>query len=463
VEDNVADHRRTRVGAEGVPFTDLDGALEWLDSHIDFESKMPSRRALPTLDRMRALMTLLGDPQESIPSVHVTGTNGKGSTSAMVTSLMMAQGLSVGTYTSPNLERVSERLAYNGEPIDDVSFLAVLSELASIEPMLAERPTRFELLTAAAWSWFADVAVDAMVVEVGLGGTWDSTNVMHGDVALLTNFSYDHTDVLGPTLEGIAEDKSGIIEEGSIVVAGETNPDLLAIVEAGAARVGAAAVWVAGRDFGCEDNRVAVGGRLVTLWTPGGRYEDVLVPLHGAHQGTNAACALATAEAFFGRGLDPAVVDEGFGIVRVPGRLEVVGRRPLLVLDGAHNVAGMTALGLALAEEFAVEGNTVAVVGMLSGRDPSAMLAALAPSGVSTVVACQPDSPRALPVSVLAEAGRALGLTVHEEPSVHDALSLARGLVNARGLIVITGSMYTVGAARGEVLAGAVRWEDAGR
>jgi dihydrofolate synthase/folylpolyglutamate synthase len=462
VEENGADHRRTQVGGE-VPFSGLEGALAWLDGHIDFESKMPSRRALPTLDRMRALMTLLGDPQESIPSVHVTGTNGKGSTSAMVTALMMAQGLSVGTYTSPNLERVSERLAYNGEPIDDESFLAVLSELASIEPMLQERPTRFELLTAAAWSWFADDAVDAMVIEVGLGGTWDSTNVMHGNVALLTNFSYDHTDVLGPTLEGIAADKSGIIEEGSAVVVGETRADLVAIVEAHAARVGAATVWVAGRDFGCEDNRVAVGGRLVTLWTPGGRYEDVLVPLHGAHQGTNAACALAAAEAFFGRPLDPAVVDEGFGVVRVPGRLEVVGRRPLVVLDGAHNVAGMTALGLALAEEFAVEGNTVAVVGMLSGRDPSAMLAALAPAGVSTVVACQPDSPRALPASDLADAGRALGLTVHVEHSVHDALALARGLVNARGLIVITGSLYTVGAARSEVLAGAVRWEDAGR
>jgi dihydrofolate synthase/folylpolyglutamate synthase len=339
----------------------------------------------------------------------------------------------------------------------------VLSELASLETMLGERSTRFELLTAAALSWFADDAVDAMVIEVGLGGTWDSTNVLHGDVAVLTNFSYDHTDVLGPTLEGIAADKSGIIEEGSIVVVGETRADLVAIVEAHAAEVGAGAVWVAGRDFGCEENRVAVGGRLVTLWTPGGRYEDILVPLHGAHQGKNAACALAAAEAFFGRPLDHAVVEEGFSIVRVPGRLEVLGRRPLLLVDGAHNVAGMTALGLALAEEFAVEGNSVAVVGMLSGRDPSAMLAALAPSDVSTLVACQPNSPRALPASDVADAGRAQGLTVHVEPSVLDALALARGLVNARGLVVVAGSMYTVGAARGEILAGAVRWEDAGR
>ncbi len=222
---------------------------------------MPSRRALPTLDRMQSLMAVLGDPHESIPSVHVTGTNGKGSTSAMVSALMMAQGLSVGTYTSPNLHRVSERLAHNGEPIDDESFLGVLSELASLEPMLPERPTRFELLTAAGLSWFADDAVDAMVIEVGLGGTWDSTNVLHGDVAVLTNFSYDHTDVLGPTLEGIAEDKAGIIEAGSTVIVGETRPDLVAIVEAQAARVGAAGVWVADQDFGCDDNRVAVGGR----------------------------------------------------------------------------------------------------------------------------------------------------------------------------------------------------------
>jgi dihydrofolate synthase/folylpolyglutamate synthase len=463
VDENAGDRRGSELSVDDLPFAGLDVALEWLDSHIDFESNMPSRSALPTLDRMRALMAVLGDPHDSIPSVHVTGTNGKGSTSAMVSALLMAQGLSVGTFTSPNLHRVSERLSHNGEPIDDDAFVAVLSELASLESMVDERPTRFELLTAAALSWFADEAVDAMVVEVGLGGTWDSTNVVHGQVAVLTNFSYDHTDVLGPTLEGIAEDKSGIIEPASTVVVGESRAELVDIVEAHAARVGAAAGWVAGRDFGCEDNRVAVGGRLVTLWTPGGRYEDVLVPLHGAHQGMNAACALAAAEAFFGRPLSPDVVEEGFGAVRVPGRLEVLGRRPLLLVDGAHNVAGMTALGRALTEEFAVDGDTVAVVGMLSGRDPSAMLAALAPAGVATLIACEPESPRAIPAGDVADAGRALGLTVHVEPSVHEALALARRLVDARGLVVVAGSLYTVGTARGEILAGAVRWEDAGR
>jgi dihydrofolate synthase / folylpolyglutamate synthase len=447
----------------GPPFDGLPDALAWLDSHIDFESNMPRRRAVPTLDRMRALTALLGEPQESIPSIHVTGTNGKGSTTAMATALLMAMGLTVGTYTSPNLHVVAERLAQNGEPIDDESFTNVFSELALLESLLPERPTRFELLTAAALAWFSTDAVDAMVVEVGLGGTWDCTNVVRGDVAVLTNVSFDHTDVLGPTLEGIATDKAGIIEPGSRVVVGEMAPELTDIVAGRARDVGAESVWVAGRDFGCESNLVAVGGRVVTLWTPGGRYEDILVPLHGAHQGRNASVALAAAEAFFGNPLDADVVQEGLASVRVPGRLEVLGRRPLLLVDGAHNAAGMAMLADALTEEFAVDGTSVAVVGMLTGRDPSAMLAPLASAGVSSIVACEPDSPRAMPVAAVSEAGRALGLTVYEEPNVVDALRVARGMVDADGLVVVAGSLYVVGAARAEALAAAVPWEEAGR
>jgi dihydrofolate synthase / folylpolyglutamate synthase len=445
------------------PFDGLADALAWLDSHIDFESNMPRRRAVPTLDRMRALTSLLGEPQEGIPSIHITGTNGKGSTTAMATSLLMAKGLTVGTYTSPNLHAVAERLAHNAEPIDDESLTNVLTELALLEPLLPERPTRFELLTAAALSWFSTEAVDAMVVEVGLGGTWDCTNVVHGDVAVLTNVSFDHTDVLGPTLEGIATDKAGIIEPGSRVVVGEMAPELADIITGRAREVGAASVWVAGRDFGCESNRVAVGGRVVTLWTPGGRYEDVLVPLHGAHQGVNASAALAAVEAFFGDPLDAEVVEEGLAAVRVPGRLEVLGRRPLLLVDGAHNAAGMAALADALAEEFAVDGASVAVVGMLSGRDPSAMLAPLASVGVAAIVACEPDSPRAMPVAAVSEAGRALGVTVYEERDVSDALRVARGMVDADGLVVVAGSLYVVATARADALAASVPWEEAGR
>jgi dihydrofolate synthase/folylpolyglutamate synthase len=445
------------------PFDGLSEALAWLDNHVDFESRMPRRRAVPTLQRMWALTALLGEPQQSIPSIHITGTNGKGSTTAMATSLLMAKGLTVGTYTSPNLHAVSERLAHNGEPIDDASLADVLSELALLEPLLSERPTRFELLTAAALSWFSTEAVDAMVVEVGLGGTWDCTNVVRGDVAVLTNVSYDHTDVLGPTLEGIATDKAGIIEPGSRVVVGEMAPALADIVTRRAREVGAASVWVAGRDFGCESNGVAVGGRVVTLWTPGGHYEDILVPLHGAHQGVNASVALAAVEAFFGDALDAEVVEEGLAAVRVPGRLEVLGRRPLLLVDGAHNAAGMAALSHALTEEFAVDGESVAVVGMLSGRDPSAMLAPLAAAGVSTVIACEPDSPRAMPVAAVSEAGRALGVTVFEERHVIDALRMARGMVDADGLVVVAGSLYVVGAARADALAASIPWEEAGR
>jgi len=446
-----------------LPFDGLADALAWLDAHIDFEANMPRRRALPTLDRMRALTALLGEPQDSIPSIHITGTNGKGSTSAMATALLMAKGLSVGTYTSPNLHTVAERLARNGEAIDDESLAAVLTELALLEPLLDEHPTRFELLTAAALSWFATEVVDSMVIEVGLGGTWDCTNVVRGDVAVLTNVSFDHTDVLGPTLEGIAADKAGIIEPGSRVVVGEMDPELVDIVAGRAEAVGAASVWVAGRDFGCESNRVAVGGRLVTLWTPGGRYEDVLVPLHGAHQGVNAAVALAAVEAFFGDPLAPDVVEEGLAAVRVPGRLEVLGRRPLLVVDGAHNAAGMAALADALTEEFAVDGVSVAVVGMLSGRDPSAMLSPLLSAGITAIIACEPESPRAMPVAAVAEAGRALGLAVYEEPDARAALRVARGMVGADGLVVVAGSLYVVGTARADALASAVPWEDAGR
>ena len=439
----------------GPPFTSLHEALAWLDGHTDFESTAPSRRALPTLDRMRELCTLLGDPERAFPSIHLTGTNGKGSTAAMVTALLGANGLSVGTYTSPNLTKVNERLARDGVPIDDEEFTALLGSLRLLEPLLAERPTRFELLTAAALAWFADQAVDVAVVEVGLGGTWDCTNVVDAEVAVVTNISFDHTEVLGPTLEGIATDKSGIIKPGSRVVIGETRPELVAVITRRADEVGALEVWVRGTEFDCTANRVAVGGRLVDLRTPGAAYGELLVPLHGPHQGVNAACALAAAEAFFGGPLTDEVVEEGFAAVAVPGRLEVVGRRPLCLVDGAHNVAGMEALADALVEEFAVGGDGVAVIGMLRGRDPSAMLAPLARAGVRTVVACAPDSPRALPVETLAEAARALGLSVWPSESVAEAVHLARSVVADDGMLLVAGSLYVVADAR-VLLAGGV-------
>ena len=433
-------------------FKSLEDALAWLDRHIDLESKVPTRRSLPTLERMRELMALLGEPERAYPALHLTGTNGKGSTAAMLTALLGARGLAVGTYTSPNLAHVNERISRAGTPIDDASLIEVLEALAIVEPSLSDRPTRFELLTAAAFSWFAEVAVDAAVVEVGVGGTWDATNVIDGVVAVVTNVSYDHTDILGPTLEGIARDKAGIVKPGSVAVVGEVDPDLVSVIRSVAEASGAAQVWVRGEEFECTKNRLAVGGRLVDLRTPGAVYHDLFVPLHGEHQGLNAACALAAGEAFFGAPLHPDVVTEGFSRVRVPGRLEVVGRRPLSLLDGAHNVAGMQVLATALGD-FAVTGRTVAVVGMLGGRDPSAMLSPIASAGVGHLVACAPASPRAQPAEVVAEAAEAAGMQVVVAGSVDAAVAIAKELAGEDGLVVVAGSLYVVAEAR-ELLVG---------
>ncbi len=441
---------RDTPGTDG--FDDLESALRWLDGHIDFESITPSRRSLPTLERMRALMDLLGEPQAAAPVVHVTGTNGKGSTAAMITTLLMAHGLTVGTYASPNLVRVNERIQRNGEPIDDEDLVAVLASLARIEPLLNERPTRFELLTAAAFTWFADEAVDVAVVEVGLGGRWDCTNVADGAVAVVTNISFDHTEILGPTLADIAADKAGIFKRGCRAVVGETDPELADQLRRAATGAGAAEVWMRGTAFGCTANLPAVGGRVVDVFTPAGNIDGVMVPLHGAHQGENAAVAVAAVEALLGGPLDADVVAEGLGAVSIPGRLEVVGRRPLVVLDGAHNVAGMRALARTLVEELAVPGETVAVVGMLRGRDPVAMLEELLTAGVRSVIVCEPASPRALPAGVVAEAAAGLGMRVSVVPDAADALAMAAASAGEDDAVVACGSLYVVGSVRSRLV-----------
>jgi len=425
-----------------------DELVGWLDGHNDFERLMPTRAAAPTLDRIRVICRILGDPERAFPVVHLTGTNGKGSVARMLTALFMTNGLSVGTYTSPNLARVNERLARNDEPITDEELVEVLGVLEMVEPMIGARATRFELLTAAAFWWFADVAVDVAVVEVGLGGRWDATNVVEPAVAAVTNVSYDHVEILGPTLADIAGEKAGIIKAGCRLVLGETAPELLEIFLSAAAAVGVVESWVRGEEFDCPVNRLAVGGRMLDLTTPGGSYEEVYLPLHGEHQGDNAALALASAEAFFGSALSEVVVEQAFASVEVPGRLEVVGHDPLIVLDGAHNVAGAQTLARSLLEELPVDEETVAVVGMLEGRDPSAMLQALATAGVRTVVTCTAPSPRALPADRIAEAARAAGLFAVCGDTVAEALHVARARVPTGGRLVVTGSLYVVADAR---------------
>lgn len=393
---------------------------------------------------MRNLCAVLGDPQHAQPSVHITGTNGKGSVARMVTALLGVHDLTVGTFTSPHLESINERLTRSGEPISDDALADVITELAAIEPLLDHRPSYFELLAAAAFSWFATEAVAAAVVEVGLLGRWDATNVVDGAVAVLTNVGLDHTDGRGDWRRRVAAEKAGIVKPGSTFLLGATDADLADVF----AEVPAAAIWRRDVDFGCTASRLAVGGRVLDLRTPAGSYDEVFLPLHGPHQADNAAIALAAAEAFFDRPLDPDLVAEAFAAVRTPGRFEVVGRDPLVVLDGAHNVAGAEAAAATLDEGFAVLGERRLVVGVLAGRDPHELLVRLGAGDAADVVCCTPGSPRALPAEALAEVVDQLGGRARIVPDVGKAVLAALDHAGADDAVLVTGSLYTVGAAR---------------
>jgi len=431
-----------------LPFASVAGAVGWLDAHVDYERVAPTRRALPTLETVREALRLLGDPQEAFPVIHITGTNGKGSTTTMITALLSEAGLSVGTYTSPNLHRVNERIARNEVPISDGELVDVLSHLALIEPQLSEPLTRFELLTLAALVHFANEAVEVAVVEVGLGGTWDSTNVVDGEVAVITTIGLDHTAVLGSTPEEIATDKSGIIKPGSTAILGQADPSIVEIVQRRCDEVGTAALWVEGSDFSCVQNRLAFGGRLVDLIVPGGSFHDLLVPLHGEHQGRNAAVALAAVSAFLGRAPSDEVVEAGLARVTIPGRLEILGHLPLVVVDGAHNAQGSAALGMALSEGFSVAGDKVLVIGMLEGRDPLDLLAPLAEAGVTKVVCVAPETPRAMAPQAIADAARSIGLEAMTADSIRSGCIEGLKLAGDEGMVLATGSLYVVGDAR---------------
>jgi dihydrofolate synthase/folylpolyglutamate synthase len=290
------------------------------------------------------------------------------------------------------------------------------------------------------------VAVDVAVVEVGLGGTWDSTNVVDATVPVVTNVSIDHVEYLGPTRADIAADKAGIVEAGSTLVLGETDPEL---VELFAARE-PARILLRDRDFGVEQERVAHGGRLVDFRTPDARYDDVLVPLHGGYQASNAAVALTAVEAFLGRPTDADVVAAACASFTSPGRLEVVGHQPLVLLDGAPNVAGAHALADALGEEFPDAPRTL-VVGLLREKDPREMLEALGAPRAARVVCCRPPSPRALDPARLREAAVALGVAsdrVDVVELVAEAVARALATTPPDGQVIVAGSLYVVGAAR---------------
>jgi len=423
----------------------------WLSSHVNLESlnvPVGSRRGPPTLERITTLMQYLGSPELEFPAVHITGTNGKTTTVRVLTELLTALGLKVGAYTSPHLERVNERMSIDGEPIDDDALEEMLYAVSLVEQSVGIDASYFDVVTSAAFRWFADEAVDVAVVEVGMGGTWDATNVVNGRVAVVTNVSIDHVDYLGPTREGIAQEKAGIIKPGATLVLGETDPEIQTIFEA---RVTDGRVFRRDVDFGVSRNVLAIGGRLVDLRSPGAEYPDVFLPLHGAHQADNAAIALAAAECFVGGALPFDVVADALARVQSPGRLEVVGRQPLVLLDGAHNVAGAEALRAALDEEWSVGPRTL-VVGMLREKEPREMLAALGVEQLEgLLVCCRPPSPRGLEAALVAKAAVELGLPeerVEVVDRVEDAVGAALLATPPDGQIVITGSLYVVGAAR---------------
>ncbi|HAS12041.1 MAG TPA: bifunctional folylpolyglutamate synthase/dihydrofolate synthase, partial [Acidimicrobiaceae bacterium] len=376
------------------------------------------------------------------------GTNGKGSTSRLITALLGAHGLTVGTYASPHLESITERIRRNADTISEEDFGDILGEIAALEPMFPDRPSYFDLLTAAAFAWFAREAVEVMVLEVGMLGRYDSTNVASADVAVITNVGRDHTDFRGDWRRAIAEEKAGIIEDRSAVVIGETDPELVDVFRA----EGGSVHWVRDEHFGVRSSLVALGGRHADLYTPGSRLEELYLPLHGAHQVDNASIAVAAVEAFFGRPLDRDVVQEALRSVEIPGRFEVVDRAPLIVLDMAHNPDGTEAVADTYTGEFHPEGGLTLVVGMLGGRDLDDTLAPLLALRPRRVICTRPDSPRAVPAADIAAAvARGLGDHVAEVRTTDDVDAAVRKAVDLLAddeALLVTGSTYVVGEAR---------------
>lgn len=409
-------------------------------------SRRPERM-VPGLERIRAVCTSLGQPQRSAPAVHLTGTNGKTSLARMVTALLQAHGRVPGTYTSPHLQDVRERIRIDGRPLSADAFVAGLAALAPhlerVEAERGEMVTFFETLTALAYQEFAGAGVDVAVVEVGMGGRWDATNVVDAEVAVINPVRLDHAE-LGSTVGQVAWEKAGIISPGGLCVSAEQLPEAARAIGREAAALGAT-VLCEGREFSLLDRVPHDDGQRLVLGGVGGTVRDVELPARGAHQARNAAVALAAVESLLGA-TDEEAVRAGFSAVRSPGRLEVVAGTPPVVLDGAHNPAGAEALARALTEDLPYR-RRVLVLGAMGDKDCGGIIDALLPV-VDAVVCTEAPTSRSAPAEHLAKLVRLAGRAAEVEVDVEEAVRRAQELAAPDAVVVVTGSLYLVGAAR---------------
>lgn len=431
-------------------------------------ARAPENKMAPRLDAVARAVEILGDVHRAAPVIHITGTNGKTSTARMIEALLLGHDLRVGRFTSPHLESVTERICINGAPVPDATFVRIWEEIAPyLQIVDAEMTSRgepaltfFESITVLAFAIFADEPVDVVVLEVGIGGTWDSTNVADGVVSVVTPIGLDHTDMLGDTLAEIATEKSGIIKPGGFLVSAVQEPEAADVLLA-SAREKEASFAFEGVEFGVVSRELAVGGQLLTLRGLAGEYPDVPLSLHGAHQAQNAVVALAAVEAFFGgqRQLPEDVVRAAFESVRSPGRLEVVRTEPLTILDAGHNPHGVRASAAALTEAFKLS-HLHAVVGILGEKDALGMFETMreeyvdASDGTFRLYLSASDSPRAIAPERLHELALDAGI---DEDSIevfeHLDEAIATAMENAlfeqeSAGVLITGSITVIGEAR---------------
>ena len=420
-------------------------------------ARWPETRIAPTTERIAALVDILGSPQLTYPTIHVGGTNGKTTTSRMIDSLLFAHGLRTGRFTSPHLETYRERIAINGEPIDPKDLIFAYNDIAAyldlIDTKFSDPISFFEAVTALGFVAFAEHPVDVAVIEVGMGGEWDATNVVDADVSVLMPIGFDHMEYLGHTLHEIAATKAGIIKEGGFIVLAQQEPEAAKELIRKAAEVGADVVRE-GIEYSVASRAVAVGGQLITITGLHDTYDDIFLPLHGKHQAANAASALVAVEAFFGdQPLDIEAVRAGFAAVTSPGRCEVVHRDPTIILDAAHNPHGAKALAETLSNEFNFD-EIIAVVGVFGDKDATGILQELEQI-VDHVIVTQSSSTRAMSSGELEK----IASTVFGHDRVLEVSNLEAAIDRAvsdatRPLsedtigIIMTGSVVTVGEAR---------------